>query len=53
VLERWRPVVFLATHGPELHARCCDLLRRARYELASLDGRPVEATDELVASPLA
>lgn len=52
VLERWRPVVFLATHGPELHARCCELLRQARYALASLDGRSVESTDELLATPL-
>jgi hypothetical protein len=44
-----RPVIFLATHGAEVHDACVELLERAGYGLESL----VEAEDrgELVARP--
>jgi hypothetical protein len=49
ILAEYRPHVFLATHGPEVHRQCCDLLASLHYELDSLDARPIEQTSELIA----
>lgn len=49
VLEKARPVLFVATHSPELHRQCCEMLRDSGYRLSALDGRSVDATDELLA----
>jgi FkbM family methyltransferase len=46
-----RPIVILATHGAQIHKDCCRLLDDAGYALSALDGRTVEATDELIATP--
>ena len=43
VISKAKPVIFLATHGEEIHARCCDLLRDFGYHLQLL------APDEVVA----
>jgi len=51
LIQEFKPVIFLATHGREAHVSCSELLGKWRYRLASLDSRPVEATDELVAFP--
>jgi FkbM family methyltransferase len=51
VIQKFRPVIFLATHGPGVHQSCLDALRGWNYRLSSLDARPLEATDELVAVP--
>jgi FkbM family methyltransferase len=48
-VARWLPVIFLATHGPEVHERCCKLLGSIGYQLASLDNLPLEKTSEIVA----
>jgi FkbM family methyltransferase len=52
VLGEHRPIVFLATHGPELHRRCCELLVSLGYSLRSLNRLPIATTSELVALPL-
>jgi FkbM family methyltransferase len=31
--QKYKPVLFLATHGREVHKECCDLLRSWNYEL--------------------
>jgi FkbM family methyltransferase len=46
-----RPLLFLATHGVEVHRACLQLLRGIGYRLESLDAEPVETTSELLASP--
>ncbi|MEZ6234082.1 MAG: FkbM family methyltransferase [Phycisphaerales bacterium] len=51
MLERARPLVFLATHGPDIHAECLDLLRSVGYRVSSLDDKPVESTREIFAEP--
>lgn len=51
ILATRRPLVFLATHGADVHARCCELLRAAGYDLLAIDGRDVAQTDELLALP--
>jgi FkbM family methyltransferase len=51
VVEGFRPVIFLATHGPEIHSACTELLAKLDYHLTSLDGNSVQSCDELVARP--
>lgn len=51
VIQESRPVIFLATHGPEVHEACVDLLGKWNYRLATLDGGPAESADELIAYP--
>jgi FkbM family methyltransferase len=46
-----RPIIFLATHGRDLHGECCRLLIRGGYLLHGIGGQPPEATDELIAIP--
>lgn len=48
-LTRDRPVVFLSTHGPTVHATCVDLLRGMGYTLRPIDGEAVESCSELLA----
>lgn len=48
-LERFSPIIFLATHGPDVHKRCCDFLSNLGYELSALDGMVVTQSSELLA----
>ncbi len=45
ILEKARPIFFLATHGQEVHARCVDFLTQRHYRIELLQN------DELVARP--
>jgi FkbM family methyltransferase len=49
VIQKFRPVIVLATHGRKVHDACLELLAKWNYRLKSLDMRSVEMTDELVA----
>lgn len=50
LLRNHRPVIFLATHGDDVHQQCCDFLRSIGYTLRGLpDGDPSQ-TDELIAT---
>jgi FkbM family methyltransferase len=49
ILQTAKPAIFLATHGPDVHASCCRLLRDLGYDLEPLDARSVEASEELLA----
>jgi FkbM family methyltransferase len=51
ILKQHQPLIFLATHSPEIHERCCSLLTSLGYRLQSLDDRPLERTDEVIAIP--
>lgn len=53
LLATRRPTILLATHGAEVHRRCCDLLREAGYELTAVGGGSIDATDELLAKAAA
>ena len=48
-LLRFKPVILLATHSQQVHARCCEFLRECGYRLSSIDDRPIESTDEVLA----
>jgi FkbM family methyltransferase len=50
-LARHRPVLFLSTHGAEVHAASLAFLRGLGYRVAPILGGDVEATTEVLATP--
>ena len=50
-IQKYCPVIFLATHGPEIHDACLKLLADWEYDVRSLDERSPKQSDELVANP--
>ena len=46
------PVIFLATHGKDLHHHCCELLPSFGYRIEPISGTSLERTDEVVALPI-
>lgn len=50
IIQKHRPIIFLATHGREMHSACTELLAGWGYSLKSLDERPVDLSDELIAT---
>jgi hypothetical protein len=53
LLATARPIVFLATHGPDLHQQCCGLLQSLGYHLEAIGGSKREQLDEMLALPAA
>jgi FkbM family methyltransferase len=49
VLSKHGPTIFLATHGPEVHQRCCRFLADLHYRLTPLDELPLDQTSEILA----
>ncbi len=50
ILERYSPVLFIATHGQEQNRRCISILESLGYRLESLTSLPLSETDELLAT---
>ena len=50
-LIQHRPILFLATHNPEVHAQCCELMRSCGYEMQPIDGRPLASSQEILETP--
>ena len=51
-LKEYRPIVLLATHGADIHVRCCQLLRDHGYRLESLaEDKDAATSDELIGYP--
>jgi FkbM family methyltransferase len=50
MLSEHHPVLFLATHGLEVHERCCGFLVDLGYRLRPIVGDDVKQTDELLAT---
>jgi FkbM family methyltransferase len=48
--EQYRPILFLATHGKQVHEQCCDLLQSWGYYV-TLIGTPDGDLAELIAVP--
>src|SRR5579872_59378 len=46
-----RPVIFLAVHGPDVRARCLDLLKGLGYSIEALNVRGLPPDSEFVARP--
>jgi FkbM family methyltransferase len=51
-IRAFHPVIFLATHGQDIHDACMKALIEWKYEVRSLDARPVELSDELIANSI-
>jgi FkbM family methyltransferase len=51
ILQRHKPILLLATHGADVHRKCCDMLREMRYTLRPMDGKPLEESSEVRADP--
>jgi len=49
-IQRYRPVIFLATHGRKVHEGCCQLLQSWGYECRLLGGF-LEERGEIIARP--
>jgi FkbM family methyltransferase len=49
ILEEGKPTLFLATHGKDIHFRCCDFLQSLGYVLEPIVGESIDATDEVLA----
>jgi FkbM family methyltransferase len=49
ILRTSRPTIFLATHSHDLHASCCELLRKMEYQLRPVAGDKLSETDEIFA----
>ena len=49
MLSRYHPTSFLATHGCEIHSRCCQLLESLGYALRAIGRSNVNEADEIVA----
>jgi FkbM family methyltransferase len=50
--DQYRPKLFLATHGKEVHDECCHLLRAWRYDIAPIAMSAEEGRGELFATPV-
>jgi FkbM family methyltransferase len=51
LIETYRPLIFLDTHGREVHALTVELLAGYGYQFETLDGRPLAESKELIARP--
>jgi FkbM family methyltransferase len=51
LLSSHRPLIFLDTHGRDVHARTLGLLEELGYYFEVLDGRPLAESKELIARP--
>lgn len=50
-LRDYHPIIFLATHGAQVHEQCCDLLQSFGYQIEGLGGASITQCDELIAYP--
>jgi FkbM family methyltransferase len=48
LLAECHPIIFLSTHSPDVHRRCCDLLQSLGYRLGTIGSRWILDTDELI-----
>jgi len=51
LIETHRPIIFLDTHGREVHDLTIKLLSNYGYQFEILDNRPLSAAKELIARP--
>lgn len=49
ILSNAHPVVFLATHGCDIHQQCCEFLESLGYSLKPIVGNSIEETNEILA----
>lgn len=49
LLTQFHPIIFLATHGANVHTNCCDYLVSLGYKLKPIVGSSIDNTDEIIA----
>lgn len=49
LLKSKHPIIFLATHGKDVHTDCCNFLLQYNYQLIPIDGNPLETSREIIA----
>ena len=49
MLSRYRPSIFLAAHGSEIHRECCRFLGSLKYELRPIGSTSLDQADEIMA----
>lgn len=49
MLRAYHPIIFLATHGKEIHQNCCDFLIGLGYILKPITGDNLQTTNEIMA----
>lgn len=47
-LRKGNSTIFLATHGTEVHKKCCKILTEWGYELRNIDDKPLEQSSEIL-----
>jgi FkbM family methyltransferase len=52
LLTESRPILFLSTHGKEVHEKCCAFLKDLKYDLKPILGNDVNSTSELICYPI-
>jgi FkbM family methyltransferase len=50
LLASQHPAIFLATHGSNMHRECSEILRGLGYNLKPVDGKPLQASEEVLAT---
>jgi FkbM family methyltransferase len=48
-LEKFHPIIFLATHNPEVHRKCLSLLNSLNYKIESMDKMDIDHTSAILA----
>jgi hypothetical protein len=49
ILEHYHPMIFLATHGEDIHQRCVFFLKSCDYRIEAIDGKPIIHSEEILA----
>jgi hypothetical protein len=52
ILQKHKPIIFLATHGREQHRNCVAILKQHAYSVAGAAGESADETNELLAVPV-
>jgi len=48
-LNQKHPMIFLATHGHDVHKECCEFLNNCGYKIQPIDSNELEFSKEVIA----
>lgn len=48
-LRDFAPVIFLSTHGVDIHRQCIEFLKSTEYQLRGMGGKCIDNTDKIIA----
>ena len=51
LIQCYKPIIFLATHGTSVHQQCLQLLEELGYRITSIDAKDPALSDELLCVP--